>query len=183
MLSCCLLIQGAAASTDPLTPEANEKRLAEAKYKFGDWVTYPGEDLDWLNCTMQDDKLPFECSVVTVPMDHFNETKNDEKFFFIDLIRIRGRDGSPNILTNPGGPGVSGCDDLRESGYILKKLIGEDFHLVSFNPRGVGFAALAVDVNLVESKNTCRLSKQKRSEGVRQSSDHFSSFAKAYSKV
>ncbi|GKZ50932.1 hypothetical protein AbraIFM66951_004629 [Aspergillus brasiliensis] len=45
--------------------------------------------------------------------------------------------GDRHIFLNPGGPGASGIGFLRGSASDLNKLIGEGFHLLSFDPRGV----------------------------------------------
>ncbi|KAE8452934.1 hypothetical protein EG329_012121 [Mollisiaceae sp. DMI_Dod_QoI] len=45
--------------------------------------------------------------------------------------------GGKSILLNPGGPGGSGISSLWASGERLNKIIGEGFHLLSFDPRGV----------------------------------------------
>lgn len=44
-----------------------------------------------------------EQSRILVPMDQFNATNSGSKTFNISLIRLRGKDGSPNLLLNPGG--------------------------------------------------------------------------------
>ncbi|CAG8971312.1 hypothetical protein HYALB_00001479 [Hymenoscyphus albidus] len=45
--------------------------------------------------------------------------------------------GDRHILTNPGGPGGSGVEFLGRAAASLNKVIGENFHLLSFDPRGV----------------------------------------------
>ncbi|KAJ5946467.1 Alpha/beta hydrolase fold-1 [Penicillium verhagenii] len=53
------------------------------------------------------------------------------------LFECVAKRGSPNLLLNPGGPGGSGFDFLRRRGDVIKALVGDGFHLVSFDPRGV----------------------------------------------
>lgn len=180
MLSSCLPIHGATASTDNLPPEPTTATLAEPGFEFGKWVSYPGEEIYWRDCTEPEDQNAFECSTIQVPMDQFNHTSSD-KVFTIPLIRNRGKDGSPNVLTNPGGPGESGVYWLRVMAQELRDIIGEDFHLLSFDPRGVGDSVPAMSLNF--SEETCKLSKQKDPEGLRQSNDYSSAFATTYAKV
>ena len=88
-------------------------------------------------------------------MDHFN--KSSAHGFSIPLIRMLATNtsatGGKSILINPGGPGgkclspiwqtmanfviASGIAFLWRAGGDLNKIIGEGFHLVSFDPRGV----------------------------------------------
>ncbi|GLB12307.1 hypothetical protein AtubIFM57258_009590 [Aspergillus tubingensis] len=53
------------------------------------------------------------------------------------LAKNASATGDRHIFLNPGGPGASGVGFLRGSASDLNKLIGEDFHLLSFDPRGV----------------------------------------------
>ncbi|XRM46397.1 hypothetical protein ABZX51_009432 [Aspergillus tubingensis] len=80
-----------------------------------------------------------EGSRLDVPMDHFSQPF--DKVFSIPIIRMLAKNasatGDRHIFLNPGGPGASGMGFLRGSASDLNKLIGEDFHLLSFDPRGV----------------------------------------------
>ncbi|KAJ5536212.1 hypothetical protein N7513_009398 [Penicillium frequentans] len=80
---------------------------------------------------------PLQCASIEVPMDQFNPENSGNKTFTIPLIRLPAKEGSPNLLLNPGGPGASGFEFLYRRGEQLKALVGEGFHLVSFDPRGV----------------------------------------------
>lgn len=96
---------------------------------------YPGEHLTWKYCDTNDD-IDLECSSIQVPLDHFNTTSSN-KTFTLPLIRIRGETAKQNILLNPGGPGGSGVEFIYRMGKRLKGIVGEDFHLLGFDPRGV----------------------------------------------
>ncbi|KAK2592024.1 hypothetical protein QQS21_010295 [Conoideocrella luteorostrata] len=96
---------------------------------------YPGEHIAWEHCDTNDG-LEFECSSLQVPMDHFGST-SPGKTFTLPLIRIRGANATQNILVNPGGPGGSGLNFLNRAGKKLKDTIGEHYHILSFDPRGV----------------------------------------------
>jgi pimeloyl-ACP methyl ester carboxylesterase len=104
-------------------------------------ITYPGEHIPWTPCgTIADRAL--ECATLTVPMDHFNTTNNlpDNKSFTIPLLRLRSPNPTPstrNLLLNPGGPGGSGTSFIHRSGAQLATIVGDGFHLLGFDPRGV----------------------------------------------
>ncbi|KAK4222853.1 Alpha/Beta hydrolase protein [Podospora fimiseda] len=101
---------------------------------------YDGEHITWTFCDNFFDH-EVECANLTVPMDQFNATNNgpDNKNFSIPLIRMRGKNATDNIniLLNPGGPGGSGVEFLYRRGKQLNAIVGENFHLLSFDPRGV----------------------------------------------
>ncbi|KAK3313169.1 Alpha/Beta hydrolase protein [Apodospora peruviana] len=72
-------------------------------------------------------------------MDQFNASNNSgNKTFSVPLIRMRGgKNATTNILLNPGGPGGSGSEFLYRRGAQLNTILGDGFHLLSFDPRGV----------------------------------------------
>lgn len=41
------------------------------------------------------------------------------------------------ILFNPGGPGGSGVDFINRLGDLLAQVVGEEFDVVGFDPRGI----------------------------------------------
>jgi pimeloyl-ACP methyl ester carboxylesterase len=46
---------------------------------------------------------------------------------------------------NPGGPGASGVEFLRNLGHEIQAMAGHDRDIVSFDPRGVGFTKPTAD--------------------------------------
>lgn len=97
---------------------------------------YEGEHITWEPCGDIKDR-PLECSTITVPMDQFDATNTEDKVFTIPLIRMRGKNATQNLLLNPGGPGGSGFEFLHRRGEQLSTIVGEGFHLLSFDPRGI----------------------------------------------
>jgi TAP-like protein len=60
------------------------------------------------------------------------------------VIRIPAKAQSPKpLLTNPGGPGISGVNDLRANREYFEKF-SDAYTVVSFDPRGVGASVPAV---------------------------------------
>ena len=92
-----------------------------------EWSTcdeYPEEDLD--------------CGVLEVPLDY---SDLEGETLEIALIRIPATSSKPKgvMLSNPGGPGVSGVDFVSNWSVELVENLGlEDFDIVGFDPRGVG---------------------------------------------
>lgn len=58
----------------------------------------------------------------------------------IALIRkkstVATKDYRGPILFNPGGPGASGVDFVRGRGELFSKILGPQFDIVGFDPRG-----------------------------------------------
>lgn len=104
------------------------------KCKFDSY--YPNEKIQWTPCG-QADGYPAECSTINVPMDQFNASNSGDKTFEIPLIRIRGNNATENMLVNPGGPGGSGIGFVHRAGKQLKEVVGENYHILSFDPRGI----------------------------------------------
>ena len=92
--------------------------------------------LAWEPCFQGDGA--FQCATLEVPLDHSNPSSNRIP---IALIRQRATDPSRRIgslVLNPGGPGGSGVDFLRQAGpFILTEEVRARFDLVSFDPRGI----------------------------------------------
>lgn len=100
-------------------------------------MQYKGEKISWMPCGDVSGK-PVECSNITVPMDQFDAENSGNKTFFIPLIRLRGgEEATENLLLNPGGPGGSGIEFIFRRGKQLSDIVGDGFHLLSFDPRGI----------------------------------------------
>ncbi|KAM7184308.1 alpha/beta-hydrolase [Naviculisporaceae sp. PSN 640] len=98
--------------------------------------------LQWRDCGEAGNHT-LQCSELEVPVDQFGQSQPAKTSgFSIPLIRMLASNasatGDRHIFLNPGGPGGSGIDFLRGFGPDINRMVGEDFHLLSFDPRGVG---------------------------------------------
>lgn len=101
-------------------------------------IQYENEDLTWYNCDQgAGNDHEIECTSILVPWDHFNPESSEEGTFEIPIARFRGHNATKNVLFNPGGPGGSGVAAVIHGGWSLHPLLGEGFHLVSWDPRGI----------------------------------------------
>ena len=117
----------------PLLQKASQWQHADLK------LAYLNETVEWSSCG-QTGGRDLECTSLQVPMDHFGpEDSKFDKTFEIPLIRLRGQNATHgrNLIVNPGGPGGSGVDYVQKVGAQLSIMVGEDYHIVSFDPRGV----------------------------------------------
>ena len=80
----------------------------------------------------------FQCTTAKAPLDWKNpETKS------ISLALMRqpatGSTRLGSLLVNPGGPGASGYDFIKDSvNYATDKKLQASYDIVGFDPRGVG---------------------------------------------
>jgi pimeloyl-ACP methyl ester carboxylesterase len=90
--------------------------------------------LEWEDC---DDR--FECSTLTVPVDHGDP---DGPTLDLALIRLPAPPAAKRIgslVLNPGGPGASGVDFVRYGAVdTIPAELRAKFDVVGFDPRGVG---------------------------------------------
>lgn len=89
--------------------------------------------LRWTECG---DNL--QCTTATAPLDWNDPAAGD-----IDLALVRqparGGDRLGSLLVNPGGPGASGYDFVKDSvDYATAEPLQAAYDIVGFDPRGVG---------------------------------------------
>ena len=97
-------------------------------------VEFQDQVISWASC-----ESDFECATVAVPLDHLNPA---DQIIEIALIRKAGTENLSPLLINPGGPGASGFDYVRDSYETLgTDQLRSSFQLVGFDPRGVGRSA------------------------------------------
>ncbi|KAF9442532.1 hypothetical protein P691DRAFT_738881 [Macrolepiota fuliginosa MF-IS2] len=110
------------------------------------WIDIePTHDLVWHSCYQP---LHRECARLLVPLNHLNQSSRDHGRASIALIRKPSRFSSGSstlhsryrgpILFNPGGPGGSGISLINQYGDLLAQVLGDEFDIVGFDPRGVG---------------------------------------------
>ncbi|WP_433146625.1 alpha/beta hydrolase [Actinomadura nitritigenes] len=92
-----------------------------------------GQKLDWKSCGGG-----FQCATAQVPLDY---AKPSGGKVGISMIRLPAQDKSARIgslFTNPGGPGGSGVDFVRQAASSFGADLRKRFDIVGFDPRGVG---------------------------------------------
>ncbi|CRG83254.1 Putative hydrolase Mb2248c [Talaromyces islandicus] len=100
----------------------------------------PSANLTWKPCF--DD---FSCSKLEVPLDYSNRSLGTTSIAFIKLAGKNATVESPSIVLSPGGPGNSGIDLLLTSRTLAGQIFGEQYNIVSFDPRGVNNSGLGLD--------------------------------------
>ncbi|KAH7091391.1 alpha/beta hydrolase fold-domain-containing protein [Paraphoma chrysanthemicola] len=102
---------------------------------------YEKSKISWVDCPVTD--LPsLQCATLEVPLDY---AKPSGDILNLRLIRVPASAANPrnkSIIYNPGGPGEPGIANLVGGGFGLdiQKLVGTDFNLIGFDPRGTGLS-------------------------------------------
>jgi pimeloyl-ACP methyl ester carboxylesterase len=91
-----------------------------------------GQTLSWANCGQN-----LQCTTAKVPLDWSNPGTGEIKLALVRQPATGTRLGS--LLVNPGGPGGSGYDFVKDSiNYATDKTLQSSYDIVGFDPRGVG---------------------------------------------
>lgn len=145
-LALTLAFVGATTLAACTTPESGRDRPMNAAGPVDpadrpELKSFYQQELKWNGCG------DFQCAELTVPVDYANPANG--KTFVLPVAKAAV--GKPaerlgSLVTNPGGPGVSGVTSLLEEG--MTESIGADvrarFDIVSFDPRGVGGSSPAL---------------------------------------
>ncbi|KAE9381133.1 alpha/beta-hydrolase, partial [Stipitochalara longipes BDJ] len=81
----------------------------------------------------------FQCSLLEVPLDY--SFPNGSKAY-IPMLKYpaSSKPYQGMVLTNPGGPGDSAIAEVFNNGELLGSIIGSNYDLVGFDPRGIGYS-------------------------------------------
>ncbi|WP_245666290.1 alpha/beta hydrolase [Actinomadura latina] len=86
----------------------------------------------WKNCGGG-----FQCATVQVPLDYAKPAGEKVGLSAIRLPAGNKSDRIGSLLTNPGGPGGSGVDFVRQAARTFGDDLRRRFDIVGFDPRGV----------------------------------------------
>lgn len=94
---------------------------------------YYGQEIPWEDC-----RDGFECAAVYAPVDWENVGGDA---ITLGLVRHAADSGAPigSLFVNPGGPGGSGFDFVRDGlGHAVGAELQAQFDVIGWDPRGVG---------------------------------------------
>ncbi|KAF5361521.1 hypothetical protein D9758_006133 [Tetrapyrgos nigripes] len=108
--------------------------LAQGTSGF-DWNSIePSTNFTWVDCFSG-----FQCARFKAPLDYSNPDNGQSAAIAVVKLAAQApasEYGGP-IFTNPGGPGDSGIDFILASGQFIQSVIGTQFDIIGFDPRGV----------------------------------------------
>ncbi|KAK7057882.1 Abhydrolase-4 domain-containing protein [Favolaschia claudopus] len=131
----------------------------------------PSKDLIWHSCYLNK-----HCAKLKVPLDYKNSDASLASAS-IAMVRIHSNVSheSPSyrgpILFNPGGPGGSGVDSMLQRGALLSTIVGPEFDLIGFDPRGVGRSVPRVSIYKSRAERALRMAVDSRFISLNHSAD------------
>lgn len=126
-----VLAMATGCSSSSSSDADGEKKTVPASVP-ADLKSFYGQKPSWKACDNG-----FECATVQVPLNYSDPTGAK---IGISVIRLPAEDKSKRIgslLTNPGGPGGSGVDFVRQAARTFGDDLRRRFDIVGFDPRGV----------------------------------------------
>lgn len=109
------------------------------------------QELSWAKCKPD---TAVECSSINVPADYSNPAGET---FRLRVARLASTGPNPRLMmTDPGGPGIAGVDDLIGSAEYFGNTFGPQYTVVSWDPRGVGASDPALKCLTDEQKTEIR---------------------------
>ncbi|UOD82042.1 alpha/beta hydrolase [Paenarthrobacter ureafaciens] len=128
VLSACSLPFLPAPTAKPSTSTVDPSIAASAPEGLEKFYS---QGVEWSSC-----EDGFECGKVQVPLDYGKPDSEEITLSAIKLASNGSKKGT--VLINPGGPGGSGVDFVKDSGksHFTQKL-RSNYDIVGFDPRGV----------------------------------------------
>lgn len=126
--SCALFGSGdAGAKSAQGTPDPSIAAAAPDELR-----SFYSQQLSWSRC-----EGDFQCATVKVPLDYSKPDGDTIELAALKLAtKSNTRKGS--LLVNPGGPGGSGYDFVRDAGSTnISEKVRANYDIVGFDPRGV----------------------------------------------
>lgn len=102
----------------------------------------PSTDLQWHRC--YEDR--YECARLELPMDWQDPASAGR--VVIALARLPAKsltDYMGSMFFNPGGPGGSGIWALQDHGDLIQEIVGDNYDIITFDPRGIGASVPRVE--------------------------------------
>ncbi|MHA7293009.1 alpha/beta hydrolase [Arthrobacter sp. HLT1-21] len=144
---CQMLSPGSGDGPDTGVESAAPNVVGEVPADLEDFYT---QDVAWELC-----EESFACATVEVPLDYADPSHES-----IDIALIRSDatgESQGSVLVNPGGPGGSGVNIVRDAlTFVTSDRLREAYDVVGFDPRGVGRSS-AVDCQTDEEREADRL--------------------------
>ena len=79
----------------------------------------------------------FQCSIIKVPRDYHDLTQGSLDLSLIRLPATDRKNRIGSLIVNPGGPGGSGVEFVRDGYKTFSTALRKRFDIVGFDPRGV----------------------------------------------
>ncbi len=113
-------------------PKPSTTNAPDTEGVADDLLPFYGQTLTWSECG-----TGFDCTDVTAPLDWENPGAGEITLSVVRHQATGTAQGS--LLTNPGGPGASGVELIRDSlDFAVGAALIDNYDVIGFDPRGVG---------------------------------------------
>lgn len=127
VLSSWTFFVGDSGAKGPSTPNPEIADAAPAELR-----SYYTQQVNWVPC-----ESDFTCAKIKVPLD-YNKPDGDSIEIAALKLSTKGNSKEGSLLVNPGGPGGSGYDFVRDAGSTnISEKVRTNYDIVGFDPRGV----------------------------------------------
>ena len=128
VLASCSLLNGGDRTQETATAKADPSIVASAPSGL---ERFYSQELVWEPCENE-----FQCAKVTVPMNYGDPDGETIQIAALKAASTGKKTGS--LLVNPGGPGASGYDFVKDAATThFSQPVRDAYDLVGFDPRGV----------------------------------------------
>lgn len=111
----------------------------------------PGGDIDWQPCEGAEQDETVSCATITVPLDYSDPDGDTIKVGLARRQALNPDERIGSILMDPGGPGGSGVDVVRDYPQLFSDEVQQRFDVVGFDPRGINTSTqVTCDAELAE---------------------------------
>ncbi|WP_426976063.1 alpha/beta hydrolase [Pseudarthrobacter sp. O4] len=128
VLASCSLFGGGGASQDARPGQPDPAIAASAPAELRSFYS---QQVNWTPC-----ESSFQCAKIKVPADYSKPDGDSIELAAIKLTTKSTKKGS--LLVNPGGPGGSGYDFVKDAGATnISDKVRANYDIIGFDPRGV----------------------------------------------
>ena len=128
VLASCSLLDGGNSNQEAATAKADPSIAASAPEGLEEFYA---QEVVWEPCEEN-----FQCAAISVPMDYANPDGDTIEIAALRASSTGTKTGS--LLVNPGGPGASGYDFVKDAATThFSQTVRDSYDLVGFDPRGV----------------------------------------------
>jgi pimeloyl-ACP methyl ester carboxylesterase len=128
VLASCSLLGGSNQGKGTATAKADPSIVASAPDELDSFYS---QEVIWEPC-----EKDFQCAKVRVPLDYAKPDGETIQIAALKAAATGKKSGS--LLVNPGGPGASGYDFVKDAaGTHFSQSVRASYDLVGFDPRGV----------------------------------------------
>jgi pimeloyl-ACP methyl ester carboxylesterase len=132
LLASSLLVSGCVPAAVDVTPDVDDSPATGESVDVS-LQPYYRQSLDWSDCGAR-----AECATAIAPLDWNDAAAGVD----VELALVRHRatgDVAGSLFINPGGPGASGVDFVRDNvNLAISARVREQYDVIGWDPRGVG---------------------------------------------